>query len=185
MIDLPYLADDYVIEFNRMFCQYGGKDCLTFSIPYPIIIMDNTTIECYFAPEDDVEDKIIQEIKGADSSIYFMTFAFTSDSIEEVLIEKYNDGVDVKGIFEARQINAYSAYDSLLESGIGAIKDGNSYTMHHKVFIIDNSTVITGSYNPTEHAHKDNNENVLIIHDPQITQYYYEEFHRLWVGWSE
>ncbi len=48
--------------------------------------------------------------------------------------------------------------------------------MHHKVFIIDEKIVITGSYNPTKNANENNDENLLIIHDKKIAEKYLEEF---------
>jgi len=51
--------------------------------------------------------------------------------------------------------------------------------MHHKVFIIDNETVATGSYNPTESGNSRNDENLLIIHDKEIASAYLEEFQRI------
>ena len=43
---------------------------------------------------------------------------------------------------------------------------------HNKVIIIDNKTVITGSFNFTRSAQKYNAENVLIIHDPKLAEKY-------------
>ena len=52
--------------------------------------------------------------------------------------------------------------------------------MHHKVFIIDNETVVTGSMNPTGNGNSKNDENILIIHDSEIAKQYAEEFWRIW-----
>jgi phosphatidylserine/phosphatidylglycerophosphate/cardiolipin synthase-like enzyme len=52
--------------------------------------------------------------------------------------------------------------------------------MHHKVIIIDNSTVITGSYNFTASAEANNDENVVIIINPVLAGKYMEEFQRVY-----
>ena len=52
--------------------------------------------------------------------------------------------------------------------------------MHHKVFIIDNQTVETGSFNPTKGADSVNDENILIMHDEDVTQMYLREFKELY-----
>jgi len=52
--------------------------------------------------------------------------------------------------------------------------------MHNKFSTIDNQTVITGSFNPTENAAKNNDENILIIHDRTIAGRYLDEFDRVW-----
>jgi len=57
--------------------------------------------------------------------------------------------------------------------------DTNPYTMHHKVFVVDGSTVITGSYNFSNAADESNDENVVIIHNAEVAQYYTEEFEML------
>ena len=51
--------------------------------------------------------------------------------------------------------------------------------MHHKVFIIDNETVITGSFNPTGGGDTNNDENVLIIKDKDITQRFLQEYQKV------
>ena len=52
--------------------------------------------------------------------------------------------------------------------------------MHNKVFVIDNKTVITGSYNPTKNANERNDENILIIHDKKIAEKFLNEFNNLY-----
>ena len=52
--------------------------------------------------------------------------------------------------------------------------------MHHKVIIIDNEVVITGSYNFTVSAEKTNDENVVIFFDKKIAAYYTAEFQRVY-----
>ena len=42
--------------------------------------------------------------------------------------------------------------------------------MHNKVIIIDDRIVVTGSYNFTYFAENRNDENVLIIHSPEIAR---------------
>jgi phosphatidylserine/phosphatidylglycerophosphate/cardiolipin synthase-like enzyme len=52
--------------------------------------------------------------------------------------------------------------------------------MHHKVIIIDDETVILGSYNFSRSAEISNDENVLIIHDPAVASLFVEEFGRIY-----
>ena len=48
--------------------------------------------------------------------------------------------------------------------------------MHHKVFIIDEEVVITGSMNPSKGGDTRNDENVLIIKDKEIARVFMEEY---------
>ncbi|MFH1399442.1 MAG: phospholipase D-like domain-containing protein [Candidatus Woesearchaeota archaeon] len=51
--------------------------------------------------------------------------------------------------------------------------------MHHKFFIIDNGTVITGSFNPSKSADQSNDENIIIIEDPNLVERFRQEFQSL------
>ena len=61
-------------------------------------------------------------------------------------------------------------------------QDGNPYTMHHKVIIIDGHTVITGSFNYSKNAAKSNDENIVIIREPTIAALYLAEWQMIWDG---
>jgi phosphatidylserine/phosphatidylglycerophosphate/cardiolipin synthase-like enzyme len=183
VIQSPELAKDYSTEFDEMWNgQFGAKSPA--NTPYPEVNVSGTTVECYFAPEDDVESQIAAELQQADKSVYFATFTFTSDSVEEALLSKAKAGVAIEGIFESRQKSQYWAYDPLKAAGVPVLLDKNPNTMHHKFFIIDEDTVITGSFNPTSNANKSNDENILIIHNADIAKLYYTEFSRMWQEWN-
>ena len=135
-------------------------------------------IENYFCPEDDCGDRVVALIADAKESVYFMTFSFTSTKIADALL--FNDEIEIKGVFEKSQGGSkYSQYRRLKDFGLDVVVDNNGYAMHHKVFIIDNETVVTGSFNPTGSGDKKNDENIIIIHDGAIAQLYLEEFERV------
>ena len=60
-------------------------------------------------------------------------------------------------------------------------RQGNYHVMHHKVIIIDERIVVTGSYNFSINARTRNDENTLIIHSPPISTLFRDEFARVWV----
>jgi hypothetical protein len=99
-------------------------------------------------------------------------------------MQKIQEGVKVKGIYETRQASQYCTYDTLKTAGANVIYDGNPKTMHDKFFVIDGQTVITGSYNPTKQANTENDENLLIIKDSSIAKTYEGEFNKLFSMWS-
>ena len=49
---------------------------------------------------------------------------------------------------------------------------------HNKVMIIDNTTVITGSFNFTDNADKRNAENVILLHDSNVAKQYYDNWRK-------
>jgi phosphatidylserine/phosphatidylglycerophosphate/cardiolipin synthase-like enzyme len=51
--------------------------------------------------------------------------------------------------------------------------------MHHKTFIIDKETVITGSFNPTGGGDKRNDENILIIENKDLAKEFMEEYQKV------
>lgn len=177
------LAADYTTEFNEMWNGKFGSNSLA-NTPYPHVSLGTTDIQCYFAPEDNVEDHIISTIDSAKSYIDFATFTFTSIPISNAIMEKIQEGIKVKGIYEARQASQYCTYDTLKTAGANVIYDGNPKTMHDKFFVIDGQTVITGSYNPTKQANTENDENLLIIRDNSIAKIYESEFNKLFSMWS-
>ena len=172
------LAGNYGDEFNELWSGKFGKGS---NVKNPIFYINNMEIENYFCPEDKCASHIIDLIKNAESSIYFMSFSFTNEEIADALIMKGEGDLDVKGIFDSSQSsNKFSQFKRLQEFGINIKKDTNKYKMHHKVFIIDNQTVVTGSFNPTLSADTKNDENLLIIHDKKIANAFLKEFDSLW-----
>jgi phosphatidylserine/phosphatidylglycerophosphate/cardiolipin synthase-like enzyme len=179
VINSTELACDYATELLEMWNGQFGKSSPA-DTPHPIVYVNGTEIECYFAPEDGVEVQIVDELNKGHSSVYFATFSFTSQPIAQTLIDLYNRGVDVKGIYEKRQNSSYCTYQMLRNALIAVIWDKNPETMHHKFFVIDNITTITGSFNPSKHANTANDENLLIIHNKIISNVYINEFYEMW-----
>jgi len=174
IIGSRFLAQNYEAEFSELWNKSFGKGN---PVAFPIIYLNNNRIENYFCPEDHCAEHVIESISKAEKSIYFMTFSFTNEDIADAILFK---DIDIKGIFETRQISDYSQFQRLKDFGLDVKKDNNSYNMHHKVFIIDKKIVITGSFNPTGAGDRKNDENVLIIHNKDIAEKYVEEFERLW-----
>jgi len=180
VIASPSLAENYTAEFEEMFEKGEFGPTSPTRTSHPRLTIAGAEIETYFAPEDEVAEKIIAQLKGAERSIYFMAFSFTDDRIGDVVKEKFEAGVKVGGVFESRGSGTkYSEYKSMRQLGMDVWLDGNRYIMHHKVFIIDEETAILGSYNFTRSADEENDENILIIHDPTVASHYLAEYRRV------
>ena len=52
--------------------------------------------------------------------------------------------------------------------------------MHHKFAILDNQSVMTGSYNWTMESEEENYENLLVARDATLVQQFQGEFEALW-----
>jgi len=138
---------------------------------------DGSPIKVYFCPRDYCEYRIIEELERANESVRFMTYSFTSANIRDTLLNLSRRGIVVEGIYEAKRKN--EGVYSELSGDVELTPDTNPYSLHHKVFIIDNHTVITGSYNPTKNAAYRNDENVLVLLDEIIVSAYLEEYRYL------
>jgi len=54
--------------------------------------------------------------------------------------------------------------------------------LHHKVAVIDNRTVVSGSFNWSPSAAHQNDEVLMIIDSPQLAAHFTREIDRLWAG---
>lgn len=176
LIESKLLAENYEDEFQEM---WGGRFKTGSKVARPEISLSGIKIKNYFCPEDDCAYQIKEELKKAEKSIYFMAFSFTHEGIANILLLENLNGVEVKGVMEARQVSEYSQFERLFNNGIDVVKDKNKGNMHHKAFIIDEETVITGSFNPTENGDTKNDENVLVIEDKEIAAQFLDEFNRV------
>lgn len=181
------LAENYTAEFEEMFVDgHFGVASPNDAPPNPQVEVSGVLLENYFAPEDDVAGRILELLGEAQQRIDFMAFAFTDNDIGQLLVDKARAGVAVRGVMEERNITATgSDFEALRQGGVELRVDGNPYMMHHKVIIIDGAIVITGSYNFTASAAGSNDENVLIIHSPEIATQYLEEFQRVYAQAKE
>lgn len=174
------LAENYTAEFEEMFLDGRYSDRSPADTPYAALNIDGTLIETFFAPEDGAAERIIELIDAAQESIHFMAFSLTSDPIADALLDAHERSVEITGIFEESQFEQQGGeYVHLLKSGIDVYLDGNPAAMHHKVIIIDARIVITGSYNFSRNAEERNDENLLILYNPDIALLFLQEFQRV------
>ena len=174
-------VQNYQAEFNEMFIEGRFGPTSPVNTPNHVFTQDGTIVEVYFAPEDEVIDQITSAISGAQQSVRFMTFSFTVDEIASALLERSARGVDVQGIFERTGSETqHSEFGRLFCAGLPVRQDGNPFVLHHKVFVIDGQTVVTGSFNISANATNSNDENLIIIHDPDLAAQYLAEFDRRW-----
>ncbi len=180
LIDSPALAQNYSATFRKMWLdQAFARQREAGGTRTPLTIQ-GVTVENYFSPEDNVAEKIVRRIQAAQTSIDFLAFSFTDDDIGAAVLARAAAGVRVRGVFENTGSNTpYSEFGPMSEAGLDVFQDGNPYLMHHKAFVIDGATVILGSFNFTQNAQQSNDENVLIIDDPEIAARFTQEFERV------
>jgi phosphatidylserine/phosphatidylglycerophosphate/cardiolipin synthase-like enzyme len=171
---------NYTREFEEMFLEerFGGLSRA--DTPYHESLLEGDLVEVYFSPDDSVATRLVEIIDDAQNSIEVLAFAFTSDPLAESLLKAMKRGVFVRVVVEKDQAgNTGSEVDNLLEGGVDLRFDSNPNSMHHKVILIDGNTVITGSYNFSRSAEDFNDENVIIVHNAELTADYLVEFNRI------
>ena len=175
------LARNYSTEFLEMYAQHAFGPTSPANTPSPQLQIGDTLVETCFAAEDHCAAKLIRAINQAQQSIRFMAFSFTHDGIGQAVVGRARAGVDVKGVFETRGSDTEaSQYGFLRAQNLDVWQDGNPYTLHHKVFVIDGKTVVMGSFNFSANADESNDENILILHNSDIAGQYLAEFERVY-----
>lgn len=180
VIESPELAEIYEREFAELWAgEFGPTSPST--LDDQAVTVDGTPIQVLFASEDKVASHLVPLIEQAQKSIRFMAFSFTHTEIGDAVLVRAGAGVDVRGIFETRGSETeYSQLPRLYCAHVPVRQDGNPATFHHKVFVIDDKLVITGSFNFSGNADQSNDENAVIITHSGIAAQYLQEFERRW-----
>lgn len=180
------LARVYQAEFEEMFLEHSfGPKSPQQKLPQ-LVDLDyqgqKTQAEVFFAPEDPVRQRLIDLLKQAKKSIYFMAFSFTDDELGKILKTQAKARVEVHGLFETTGSGTkFSEFKGLKKQGLDVKTDGSTKViLHHKVFVIDENIVVTGSYNFSKNADRSNDENMLILHNAALAKEYLNEFKRLY-----
>lgn len=175
------LAAIYKVEFEEMFVDgaFGPRSPRN-TDHTPVEIDRHTTVETWFAPEDGAMDRMIEVVRTARSSIKFMVFAFTSEALFQAILERMQAGVEVTGIFESRHAGWKDIkIGPLHQAGATVRFDTNPDTLHHKVIVVDEKVVVTGSFNFSDSADRSNDENMLVIDGRSVARAFTRELDRL------
>ena len=159
-------------------------------ITLPIIILTLTLClsslaqtEVYFSLSDNPQKTIIKNINQAEAFINIAMYIFTDREIAIPLVKARERGVKVRVYLDQDQVDyKYSQSRFLVQKGIKVRISTNNYIMHHKFAIIDNRLLLTGSYNWTFSANKRNDENLMVIDDPEIIEIFQNQFINLWTN---
>jgi phosphatidylserine/phosphatidylglycerophosphate/cardiolipin synthase-like enzyme len=172
-------VEAYQAEFDEMYDakQFGSKrsrdDGASFS-------QDGTPVRVVFSPDGQAVPILLELINNARSSVRFMAFSFTLEELGAALIARAEAGIEVEGIFEVIGSETESSRQTTLRcAGLDVRVDGNPYRLHHKVFIIDDETVVFGSFNFSASAVNNNDENMVVITDRDLAAQFVAEYQRL------
>jgi len=174
------IVENYQTEFNEMFEGSFGTTSPA-NTPNPEITINGIKVENYFASEDEVMPALIRFTSTAQKSIHFMAFSFTDYDLAKAMMDRGAAGAELIGIIERLGADTDAAEcGTLRKAGFDARIDGNPRTFHHKVIIVDGIAVALGSFNWSNNAANNNDENLVIIYDPALAAQYEQEFQARW-----
>src|SRR6266481_640626 len=145
--------------------------------PVSRAVPDEAAWQVYFSPNHGATKAVVDALDGAKSTVLVQAYSFTSAAIAKALVEAHDRGVDVQVILDRKETGSkYSSADFVAHAGISTLIDGKHAIAHNKVMIIDGVAVITGSFNFTTAAERQNAENLLVIHDRALAARYTENW---------
>src|SRR3989338_3610388 len=167
VINSSILSREYQEAFKRL------KNGRSKKSEDSIVNITGTIITAHFCPEDDCREKVVEELKKAEKSIYYLAYSFTDDTIAKELLKTK---AQVEGIIDTQKFEG-DERETLKKRKLYEYTGAG--LLHHKAFIIDEEIVITGSANHTGNGYDNNNENIVIIKDNSIAKEFMKEYERI------
>jgi len=178
----------YYNEFNKM---WGGTDntpnliTSTFGTRKTTSAahyfnVNGTDVQVHFSPKDTCSKYLSQVINSSDYDLFFGIYAFTNNTIANLILNKFNAGVSVRGIMDnfSKIYSPYTTLSTPLANNMISYTGAGLY--HNKIMLVDalapssDPQVLTGSYNWSASAESSNDENFIIVHDQYIANQYYQ-----------
>lgn len=177
---------------------------------YNVTLAPASTVTLQFSPvsgdrhpwEQSGNGLINATLGTAQTSIDLALFVFSDQKISHGLLQKSQEAVTIRALIDPSFIyrsysealdmmgvalpNQHCKYDvdnrpwpqPITTVGIPQLAEGDK--LHHKFAVIDQQTVITGSQNWSESANHQNDELVMVIHNPTVAAHFSREFDRLY-----
>ncbi len=130
-----------------------------------------------------IRNKLLAELNHAQKSINVAVAWFTNHELFNVLCEKLKHGVKVELVIINDFINNWEfglPFQEFIELGGKLYFSKYPNVMHNKFCIIDDRTLLNGSYNWTYFAESRNDENLMLFKcKPLLIKQFKDEFERL------
>ena len=137
--------------------------------------------EVEFSPGEKCVHRIVALLDNCRRSADLCVFTITDDRISDSILRIHRRGIKVRIVTDNDK--AYDEGSDVLRmarEGVPVRVDDSPYFMHHKFAIFDGGTVLTGSYNWTLGAARNNQENLVVSNDRHLLTAFSGEFERLW-----
>ncbi len=135
----------------------------------------------WFGPDDPLADLLVSLLASARQSIDAAVFTITDDRIHDALVDAHRRGVLVRILSDDdKASDPGSDIWRLGRAGVEVRTDHSPSWMHHKFAVLDQATLLNGSYNWTRAGANENRENFLLTADPLLVRSYRRKFDQLW-----
>lgn len=137
--------------------------------------------EALFSPGEAPRLRISSLFTHAHKSVDCCVFTITDDRISKAIAAAHKRGVRVRIITDNdKAFDRGSDVQDLASAGVPVRVDATDAHMHHKFGLFDGHFLLTGSYNWTRSAYRENEENVVITNDPHLVRRFQAQFDSLW-----
>lgn len=141
--------------------------------------------EVKFARNESVASAIIPRLDAAVASIDAALYRLNHAGLTQALQKAAARGVCVRLLVDGNKYQESRVTRELLGEArvpfrLSFGRNGRGSKMHHKFVILDQRTVLTGSYNWTVESENENYENLILCEDPSLVEEYQREFESLW-----
>jgi phosphatidylserine/phosphatidylglycerophosphate/cardiolipin synthase-like enzyme len=142
-------------------------------------------MEIKFARSESVADVILGHLHDATSTIDAALYRFNHPGLAQAMEEVAERGVHVRLLVDGNKYKESRTTQELLADAkfpfrLAFGRQGRGSKMHHKFVVLDQQTVLTGSYNWTHESEEENQESLLILREAYPVRAYSEEFEALW-----
>ena len=122
---------------------------------------------------------VAEEIAAASRSLLVQAYNFSESHIVAALVAAHRRGLAVTVIVDKISMHQRGeGVSAILAAGIPVFVDRKPHIAHNKVIVIDDATVITGSFNFSMSAQCCNAENLLVVRSPALAAAYAANFAR-------
>jgi len=167
----PLVAWQYQEEFREIRSGVFGRVNSSHEPRPSTINLGGVPVQVFFAPDHAPELEIVKQILKCESMIHFAMFTFSGSSgIDDAMVSVRRTEKSIRGIMDPVQGRRdWAATPWLHNEGIELFFPRSSTAfgkLHHKLLVVDDDIVVTGSMNYTRPANEYNDENVFIIGSP-------------------
>lgn len=137
-----------------------------------------TVSACFTPGPESCAEQIADKIDAARSSVRVQAYYLTQPLILRSIAAAKHRGLDVEAILDKSQDrhasarSHYSGATYLANAGVPVWIDDAPAIAHSKIIILDDRTVVTGSFNFTKSADTRNAENVVVIDSQTVAAWF-------------